>query len=71
MKLALRSMVTKSNKEKTMAKAKSSGGAQSTNDSGFRKGSKKGIPASTMMVSPAKTKGNTAKFAGGKKKVGK
>ena len=54
-----------------MAKAKSSGGAMSTKDSGFRKGSKKGIPASTMMVSPAKTKGNTAKFAGGKKKVGK
>ena len=33
-----------------MAKAKSSGGAQSTKDTGFRKGSKKGVPASTMMV---------------------
>ena len=54
-----------------MKKMKSSGGAMSTNDTGFRKGSKKGIPASTMMASPAKTKGNTAKFAGGKKKVSK
>lgn len=54
-----------------MAKAKSSGGAMSTNAKGFGKGSTKGIPASTMMVSPVKTKGNTAKFAGGKKKVGK
>lgn len=54
-----------------MAKAKSSGGAQSTKDTGFRKGSKKGVPASTMMVAPVKTKGNTAKFSGGKKKVGK
>lgn len=54
-----------------MAKAKSSGGAQSTKDTGFRKGSTKGVPASTMMVSPVKTKGNTAKFSGGKKKVGK
>ena len=54
-----------------MAKAKASGGAQSTKDTGFKKGSKKGVPASTMMVSPVKTKGNTAKFAGGKKKVGK
>ena len=54
-----------------MKKAKSSGGAMSTNSKGFGAGSKKGIPASTMMVSPAKTKGNTAKFAGGKKKVGK
>jgi hypothetical protein len=43
----------------------------STDSKGFGKGSKKGIPTSTMMVSPAKTKGNTAKFAGGKKKVGK
>jgi len=54
-----------------MKKMKSSGGAMSTNDSGYRKGSAKGITKSTMTVSPAKTKGNTAKFAGGKKKVGK
>ena len=54
-----------------MKKAKASSGAQSTDFKGFGKGSSKGITPSTMMVSPAKTKGNTAKFAGGKKKVGK
>jgi hypothetical protein len=54
-----------------MKKAKSSGGAMSTNDTGFRKGSTAGVTKSTMMVSPSKTKGNTAKFAGGKKKVTK
>lgn len=54
-----------------MKKMKSSGGAMSTNDTGFRKGSTAGVTKSTMTVSPAKTKGNTAKFAGGKKKVGK
>jgi len=50
---------------------KGDGGAQSTQDKGFGPGSKKGITPSTMMVSPAKTKGNKAKFAAGKKKVGK
>ena len=50
---------------------KGDGGAESTNFKGFGGGSKKGITKSTMMVSPAKTKGNTAKFAAGKKKVGK
>lgn len=50
---------------------KGDGGAQSTQDKGFGPGSKKGITPSTMMVSPAKTKGNTAKFKAGKKKVGK
>ena len=64
-------METKSNKEKTMAKAKSSGGAMSTNAKSFGAGSKKGIPASTMGGTPAKTKGNKATFSGGKKKVGK
>lgn len=54
-----------------MKKAKSSGGAESTNFKGFGGGSKKGIVSSTMMVSPAKTKGNKATFKGGKKKVGK
>ena len=52
-------------------KAKGGDKAQSTDFKGFGAGSKKGVPASTMMVSPAKTKGNTAKFSGGKKKVGK
>ena len=50
---------------------KGDGGAQSTQDKGFGKGSTKGIPASTMSVSPVKTKGNTAKFKAGKKSVGK
>ena len=54
-----------------MKKMKSSGGAMSTNDTGFRKGSKKGIPASTMSGTTPKTKGNKATFSGGKKKVGK
>ena len=54
-----------------MKKMKSSGGAESTNDTGFRKGSSKGITKSTMAGATSKTKGNTAKFAGGKKKVGK
>jgi len=52
-------------------KAKGGDSAQSTNSKGFGAGSKKGIPASTMTVSPVKTKGNKAKFSGGKKKVGK
>lgn len=54
-----------------MKKAKASGGAESTDFKGFGAGGKKGIPASTMTVAPAKTKGNTAKFKAGKKKVGK
>lgn len=49
---------------------KGDGGAMSTKDSGFKKGSSKGIPASSMKgkTGPA---GNTAKFKAGKKKVGK
>lgn len=55
-----------------MKKMKSDGGAMSTNAKPFgSKGSSKGIPASTMHGAVAKTKGNTAKFAAGKKKVGK
>ena len=54
-----------------MKKMKSSGGAQSTNDTGFRKGSSKGITKSTMAGATSRTKGNTAKFAGGQKKVSK
>lgn len=54
-----------------MKKMKNSGGAMSTKSTGFKGGSKKGIAPSTMMVAPVKTKGNTAKFAAGKKKVGK
>ena len=54
-----------------MKKAKSSGGAESTNDKGFGPGSKKGIIASSTASSTGKTKGNTAKFSGGKKTVGK
>lgn len=50
---------------------KGDGGAESTQDKGFGPGSKKGIPAAVAQVSPAKTKGNKAKFAAGKKKVGK
>jgi hypothetical protein len=50
---------------------KGDGGAMSTKSTNFRKGSTAGIPASTMMVSPAKTKGNTAKFKANKKTVGK
>ena len=50
---------------------KGDGGAASTKDKGFGAGSKKGITPSTMMVAPAKTKGNKAKFKAGKKSVGK
>lgn len=53
-----------------MKKMKSDGGAASTNFKGFGGGSKKGIPASTMKGKTGPT-GNTAKFSGGKKKVGK
>lgn len=54
-----------------MKKAKSSGGAESTNFKGFGGGSKKGIIASSTASSTGKTKGNTAKFSGGKKTVSK
>lgn len=55
-----------------MKKIKSDGGAQSTKDTGFKAGSKKGItPDAKPGQNIAKTKGNTAKFAAGKKKVGK
>ena len=54
-----------------MKKAKSSGGAMSTDFKGFGGGSKKGIPASSTSASTGKTKGNTAKFSGGKKMVSK
>ena len=55
-----------------MKKMKGDGGAMSTKSKPLgSKGSSKGIPASTMMVKPVATKGNTAKFAAGKKKVGK
>ena len=49
---------------------KGDGGAQSTQDKGFGKGSTKGIPASTMKgnVGPA---GKKASFKAGKKSVGK
>jgi hypothetical protein len=50
---------------------KGDGGAMSTKSTNFRKGSTAGIPASTMTVSPVKTKGNTAKFKANKKTVGK
>lgn len=51
---------------------KSTGGARSTNFKGFGAGSKKGITADAKPgQNPVKTKGNTAKFSGGKKKVGK
>jgi hypothetical protein len=64
-------MVTKSNKEQIMNTDKGNA-AESTNDTGYRMGSTKGIPASmpaggqTVM-----TKGNTAKFSAGKKTVSK
>ena len=56
-----------------LAKAvKGDGGAQSTKDTGFKAGSKKGITADAKPgQNVQKTKGNTAKFSGGKKKVGK
>jgi hypothetical protein len=54
-----------------MKRMKSYGGAESTNDRGFGPGSKKGIPASSTSSSTGKTKGNTAKFSGGKKTVSK
>ena len=51
---------------------KGDGGAQSTNTTNYRKGSTKGItPDAKPGQNAVKTKGNTAKFAGGKKKVGK
>ena len=55
-----------------MKKAKSSGGAMSTNFKGFGGGSKKGVPSDAKPGQfTAKTKGNKATFKGGKKKVGK
>jgi hypothetical protein len=46
--------------------------AESTMDTGYRMGSTKGIPASMPAGGQtAMTKGNTAKFAAGKKSVGK
>jgi hypothetical protein len=54
-----------------MKKAKSSGGAESTNSKGFGAGSKKGIIASSISSSTGKTKGSVAKFSGGKKTVTK
>lgn len=54
-----------------MKKMKGDGGAMSTKSTGFKAGSKKGMPASTMMVAPVKTKGKKATFAAGKKKVAK
>ena len=51
---------------------KGDGGAESTKDTGFKAGSKKGITADAKPgQNAAKTKGNVAKFAAGKKKVGK
>lgn len=51
---------------------KGDGGAQSTKDTGFKAGSKKGItPDAKPGQNAAKTKGNTAKFKAGKKSVGK
>ena len=49
---------------------KGDGGAMSTKDTGFKKGSSKGIPASTMKgkVGPA---GKKATFKAGKKKESK
>lgn len=49
---------------------KGDGGAMSTKDNGFKKGSSKGIPASTMKgkVGPA---GKKATFKAGKKKESK
>lgn len=49
---------------------KGDGGAESTKDTGFKKGSSKGIPASTMKGKVGMS-GKKAKFSGGKKKVGK
>ena len=54
-----------------MKKMKSDGGAASTNFKGFGGGSKKGITPSTSKGVTPKVSGNTAKFSGGKKKVGK
>jgi len=46
--------------------------AESTNDKGYGMGSTKGIPASMPAGGQtAMTKGNSAKFAAGKKSVGK
>ena len=46
--------------------------AESTNDKGYGMGSTKGIPASMPAGGQtAMTKGNSAKFAAGKKTVGK
>ena len=49
---------------------KGDGGAESTKDTGFKKGSSKGIPASTMKGSVGMS-GKKATFKAGKKKVGK
>ena len=49
---------------------KGDGGAESTKDTGFKKGSSKGIPASTMKGKVGMS-GKMAKFSAGKKKVGK
>lgn len=49
---------------------KGDGGAESTKDTGFKKGSSKGIPASTMKGKVAMS-GKKATFKAGKKKVGK
>ena len=54
-----------------MKKMKSDGGAQSTKDTNFAKGSSKGVPASTMMVKPVATKGKKGTLKSGKKKVAK
>lgn len=55
-----------------MIKDTGKGGAESTDDKGFGPGSTKGIPASMPAGGQtAKTKGNTAKFAAGKKSVSK
>ena len=49
---------------------KGDGGAESTKDTGFKKGSSKGIPASTMK-GKVPMSGKKATFKSGKKKVGK
>ena len=49
---------------------KGDGGAESTKDTGFKKGSSKGIPASTMKGKIGMS-GKKATFKAGKKSVGK
>ena len=49
---------------------KGDGGAMSTKDTGFKKGSSKGIPASTMKGKVGMS-GKKATFKAGKKSVGK